>query len=342
MERMAVCNPAYTGAAQAMKAILKHHTEIDRTQWIAFLAHSPQGVLYAHPAYLDVVAPGWQGIEVWRDQQLLAIAPMLIQSKWGFHYALQPAFCQYWGIFFAPEPDTGNYKHFSLQRKITKAVVEVIPSHIQWYMYGFAPEFDYPHPFHWAGYTLKTRYTYRLNLEAGLDLLEKGFGSDTRYDIRKAVAAGIRVRCTEEWQHLSRLVRENATEGKQLLKPQELHSLERLAPFLLQERLGFLMEAVDEGGQVMAAALFGCFAGKAVYLMAAQSPIHKATGAMSLLLSSALQKAGETSAVFDFEGSMIEGIEGFFRGFGGRPVPYLSIEKNRLPLLVRWIRKFRS
>ena len=47
-----------------MNAILKKASEIDRSVWLAFLAHSPQAAIYMHPGFLDVAAPGWQAIEL--------------------------------------------------------------------------------------------------------------------------------------------------------------------------------------------------------------------------------------------------------------------------------------
>jgi hypothetical protein len=265
--------------------------------------------------------------------------PIYVKRKAGYSYSLQPSFCQYWGIFFAPEAETTNYKHFSHERKVIKAILEVIPQEVKWFLHGFAPEFDYPHPFYWEGYQLRTRYTYRLTLSQGFQHIEKGFGSDTRYDIRKAAGAGIQVRETTAWQGLSQLIRENKDHGKVLLTPTEATIFDQLTPFLLQQRLGYLLEAVDAEGKLLGAALFGNFGGKTVYLMSAQTPNSKSSGAMSLLLSTAIEKACSLGHIFDFEGSMIEGIEGFFRGFGGRPVPYLMVEKNQLPLFARWIRK---
>jgi hypothetical protein len=341
MERLAFCDSQGRRIAPTMKGILKHHKEVDRKLWIDFLMQSPQGAVYAHPAYLDVVAPGWQAIEVWQDQTLLAIMPLYIKSKGGMEYALQPSFCQYWGIFFAPGGEVGNYKHFSLRRKIVKAVLEVIPKSIRWFLFGFAPEFDYPHPFHWEGYELKTRFTYRLDLSLGNAALEKAFGSDTRYDIRKAAGLGLLVKSSLDGSQLEKLILANHASGKHLLKPAELVVLRTLIPVLVEQHLGFLLEVQDGQGQTVAAALFGSFAGKTAYLMSAQSPTGSSQGAMTLLLDKAIKKSAESDQVFDFEGSMIEGIEGFFRGFGGVPVPYLTIEKNQLPLFVRWIRKLR-
>jgi hypothetical protein len=335
-----------------MNAILKNGTEIDRALWLAFLAHSPQAAIYLHPGYLDVVAPGWSAIEVWRDRSLLAIMPLYLKQKAGYTYSLQPSFCQFWGIAFAGG-DTGNaYKTYSHRRKVVKAVVDAVPAEIKWFLHGFAPEFDYPHPFHWAGYALKTRYTYRLDLKAGYEAVEKDFGNDTKYDLRKAVSAGVAVRGLGLSQEhdaggnnfstgLLRLMQANAAEGKQMLTVPETATLRLLVDFLVHAGLGYVLEATDGAGAIVGAGLFGSFAGKTCYLMSAQLPGASSSGAMSLLLAQALRHACDAGQIFDFEGSMIEGIEGFFRGFGGHPVPYLMIEKNDLPLPIRWIRKLR-
>ncbi len=324
-----------------MNAILKHGSAIDRAEWLAFLAHSPQAAIYVHPDYLDIVAPGWQAIELWRDRTLLAIMPLYLNQKAGYTYALQPSFCQFWGIIFGGEDLGNDYKTYSHRRKVVKAMIDAIPAQIKWFMYGFAPEFDYPLPFHWAGYTLQSRITYRLDLSVGYAEIERNFGNDTRYDMRKALSQGFAVHATDAWQRLSGLVHANSIEGKLRLQPTQLGTFDRIAPFLLQSQLGFLLEVVDADASLIGAALFASFAGKTTYLISSQAPGKSSNGAMSLLLARAIAEAAARSQIFDFEGSMIEGVESFFRGFGGRPVPYLMIEKNDLPLPIRWIRKLR-
>jgi hypothetical protein len=51
------------------------------------------------------------------------------------------------------------------------------------------------------------------------------------------------------------------------------------------------------------------------------------SGAFSLLMWHAIQFASQVTTRFDFEGSMIESIERFFRSFGARQVPYLHVQK---------------
>ena len=164
--------------------------------------------------------------------------PLYLKQKAGYTYSLQPSFCQYWGILFVGG-DLGNaYKTYSHRRKVVKAIVDAIPPEIKWFLHGFAPEFDYPHPFHWAGYTLQTRYTYQLELGVGYATIEKNFGNDTRYDIRKAVGEGCSVGATLAWQRLTDLVDANNQHAKRLLSAADLQTLERLGEFLSEFQIG--------------------------------------------------------------------------------------------------------
>ena len=45
---------------------------------------------------------------------------------------------------------------------------------------------------------------------------------------------------------------------------------------------------------------------------------------------------------FDFEGSMLEGVEGFFRSFGGVQTPYFRLSKGYIGLWGRLRRKWRA
>ena len=65
----------------------------------------------------------------------------------------------------------------------------------------------------------------------------------------------------------------------------------------------------------------------AYYLLAGADPRLRNSGASSLLAWEALMRAREHTDVFDFHGSMLRPVERFFRGFGGRQAPYLSVTR---------------
>jgi hypothetical protein len=65
-------------------------------------------------------------------------------------------------------------------------------------------------------------------------------------------------------------------------------------------------------------------------LINGRDPELQAFGANMLLYWEAIRLASEVSRVFDFEGSMLKPVEHFFRGFGGKPTPYLQVSKASL------------
>ena len=71
-------------------------------------------------------------------------------------------------------------------------------------------------------------------------------------------------------------------------------------------------------------------ANSAYYLLGGSDPNFRSSGANSLLLWEAIKFASGVTKRFDFEGSMIEPIERYFRGFGATQKPYLSISKTTL------------
>jgi hypothetical protein len=85
--------------------------------------------------------------------------------------------------------------------------------------------------------------------------------------------------------------------------------------------------AEDAQGKIHAAAYIVWNADCAYYLMAGGDPDLRNSGAGSLVTWEAITFASTISRQFDFEGSMIEPIERFFRAFGGQPVPYFALSK---------------
>src|SRR5699024_787057 len=65
----------------------------------------------------------------------------------------------------------------------------------------------------------------------------------------------------------------------------------------------------------------------AYYLMGGASGRFRTSGAQSLLMWEAIKFASDKTNKFDFEGSMLEPVERFFRGFGARQKPYFQITK---------------
>ena len=69
------------------------------------------------------------------------------------------------------------------------------------------------------------------------------------------------------------------------------------------------------------------------YLMGGIHPDFKDLGGMDVVQFESIKFALESGRAFDFEGSMIESIEKYFRSFGSFQKPYFNISKTNSKLL---------
>jgi len=319
--------------------------EISPADWDAFVRESPQGSLYVLHGYLTAVAPDWQALILYDANGWKAVWPLNLGRKWRFQTLFQPVFSQYGGIMFAPIQTQRRWKRLQQQRTLIRQLFKALPD-IHFITIAVAPELEYLLPFHWEGYQIRTRYTYHLLLEEGAKKLYKACENDVRRRIRLAQEEGYYVAPAESVLPLETLIRENLDVGRDIMgiSPPPFQALERLGTFLLESEQGRVLVGYDGEGNPAAAGLFGYYKGKWLYLVGAFGPgkeVHP--GAAKMVIWEGIKQAAESGAqVFDFEGSMIEGVEASFRQFNAHPVPYLQLYKNELPLWVRWIQDLRS
>lgn len=94
-----------------------------------------------------------------------------------------------------------------------------------------------------------------------------------------------------------------------------------------------ILFAVDREKRIHAAIYIIWDKNSAYYLMGGSDPDLRHSGATSLLVWETIKYAATVTKRFDFEGSMIEPIERFFRAFGAQQSPYFHITKTTSVLL---------
>lgn len=305
-------------------------SDLDEAMWDRFISDSPQRANYALSWYLDVVWPGWQGIQVFYKNELHAVMPLRVSKKYGIHYCFQPPLSQYGGVFFK-EMLGKTEKVLAMKKKLVTAIVEAIPKNVKRLVLNFAPEFDYPLPFHWAGYELRTRYSYWLENTPDKTAIFKNFNERTRTYINKANKSRL---LASEVTDISPLIELSKKHDSYSI---DFHLLSRLWEAMRQHGVGRAIEVRDEEGRLHAGLVYQICGSKQVHLFSAKDPLVSNLGGMSLAIWQSIQAAGPEIAIHDFEGSMLEPVEHFFRGFGTHPVPYLQVTKNDFPKPVRWL-----
>jgi len=80
----------------------------------------------------------------------------------------------------------------------------------------------------------------------------------------------------------------------------------------------------------------------AYYIAGGSDPALRHSGAHSLVMWEAIQYVSQFTDHFDFEGSMVPGVERFFREFGATQTPYFTLTRGKPGLIDRIQMKLRS
>lgn len=279
--------------------------------------------LFEEPWWLDAAAPdGWDAVELVEDGRVVARLPFVKRRSLGLTVLTQPGLTPTLGPWTAPSE--GKYaRRLEVEKERLTQLIERLPEH-RVFRQNFAPGVTNWLPFHWAGFTASLRATYRIEDLSDPDRVWSEFSESTRRQVRKAgKSVEVRDGSVDELLALQAM-----TFGRQGLAPPSPARVRRIAAAATERGAGRILAAADADGALHAAILVVWDERAAYYLLGGRDDEHARSGALSLLLWEAIRGSAGTSEAFDFEGSMLESIERFFRSFGGRQVPYLRVERD--------------
>jgi GNAT acetyltransferase-like protein len=292
--------------------------------------------IFEQPWWLDALAPGrWDAAVVRRGEKVVARLPYVRRRRLGLTIVGQPRFTQTLGPWLAPTE--GKYaRRLETEKKLLGQLIDQLPP-FDFYRQGFSPTLTNWLPFYWAGFAATIRYTYRIEDLTDLDRVKSEFQDHVRRGIRKAEGA-VEVDHDYPLEDLLRLDEQSyARRGASSAEAHEL--VRRLDDACAARGARRIFAAVDGKGRVQAA-LYVIWDDRTCYaLVNARDPELQTHGSNTLLYWEAIRLASDVSRVFDFEGSMLEPVEHYFRGFGGRQTPYFLISKAGLrakPVLAAW------
>lgn len=320
------------------------------------LCDCPQGAdipLFAQAWWLDAACPeAWTvltcpdrpdeavGLAEIPDGNVGPRAAMPVHTPYGNTVQAAP-FTQHTSIWLSPDNQTKAHK---ILRELAEALSRYRYVYVQ-----FPTSQQQAQAFYFKGLGLNVRYTYRLEdlsawreqggAEGVEEALRAGMGRDSRRRLRLAEASGITVRpCSTE--EMLRLYRQTFAAQGIRKGGAETACLKRLIETALDRRQGLLWGGFAADGRLLSAA-FVAWQGRTAYYVAGGSlkgkPPH--THAQTLVLFKAIAHCAAFCDIFDFEGSMIEGIAQFFQGFGAVPRPYIALCGRQPGLWTRARRK---
>lgn len=301
--------------------------------YIAFSRQTDALTLFLQPWWLDAVTQPdgkyWQVLLARGNSgEIEAVLPFVIGSKLGLRYALTPQLTQYTGVWIADKQGESITDRLSREKKLQNDLIGQLEAmRLHFFEVRCPLTYTYWSPFYWAGYRQQTQYTYRIPDLSKPEQVFAGFAYAKQKQINKAREAGITIDYQMSADELYDL---------QCAQLSEQGSRDVLSRALVRSVVdssrsrgqGLIARAKDNDGNTHAA-IFVVWDGQSAWeLISAIHPDYRASGASTLVVWEAMQLLSSKVKAWDFEGSMIEGVENSFRQFGAAPTPFFSLRKT--------------
>lgn len=282
--------------------------------------------LFFRAGWLDTVAPGqWDVALIEKGGELFAALPYVCYSRWGFRVIDMPALTPYLGVWMRYPEGQKEGTRLSFEKEIMFALIEQLPDY-SYFRQNLLPGISNGLPFHWKGFRQTSRYTYVLEHPIHPETAYEALQQNIRRQIRKAEDSMTVTPAEEEEIDMLYELKKQAYATKEQHLPVSRVYLKNIFEYCRQNECGTLLKAAS-GTTVHAMILLVWDHKTCYYLFGAANPDHKNSGAMSLLMWKGIQIAADKNLEFNFEGSMVESVERFFRSFGAKQQHYLQVDK---------------
>ncbi len=303
---------------------------IDNLDFYCEKAEAHLGV-FSSKKWLSIYGDALTVIGIYKDEhQLIGGFYFLNTKKYGFTFIKLPPYTPHCGLFFVSES-----KNNSSVNNFNKDIMNDVCNYFSnqksaLTILAFPTSVNDFQPFIWNKFKVIPNYTYRISLEKSIEDIKSNFDSKNRNVINKAVKDGV-------------VVTENDLSKEELFQffMNSLHTtdaniyeneLRNIFTKFSDDTNSFSVIAKKEN--VLLGVVF-CIFDKTTcyYLLGGVDKKSGIQGVNNLLVQKSIEKAQQLGCTtFDFEGSMLKGVEKFFRSFGGDLVPYYTVNKASLPL----------
>ena len=281
--------------------------------------------------WLDAVAGSlnWDVAIIEKNGKIIASLPFVLKNKLFFVKIIsQPPFTQTLGPWISYKNITSSRK-LSLEKEVTNLLISKLPNHL-FFNQNFHFSFTNLTSFIWNDFNPQVRYTYRINDLTNLDLIWNNFRENIKSDIKKATKKyNLKIKeepFIDEFIELNKQV----FERKNIKSPHNYILLKKIFEISKKYNAVKLFIAEDSLGKVHAGLFLVWDNNSAYYLLSGSNPSLRNSGAMSFCLWEAIKFSASVTSSFDFEGSMIEPIDKYFRAFGADQKMYFNVQKNNL------------
>tara|TARA_B100001121_G_scaffold262268_1_gene242553 strand:- start:605 stop:1546 length:942 start_codon:yes stop_codon:yes gene_type:complete len=285
--------------------------------------------IFSQDWWLDSVCINgeWDVALIEKGGVVVASMPYYIKKKGPFKLITMPPLTQTMGPYIKYPEGQKYAKKLAYEKELMTNLIDQLPN-VDYFCQNFHSTITNWLPFYWRGFEQSTRYTYVLK---NTSFEMNSFQSNIKTDIKKALKM-VEIQSVDSvneiWHCLTKTF-----ERQNKKPPYSKDFLENLEKQVKRKESSIKLVATDKDNYIHAAIYLVHLNSTVYYLIGGGDPKYRNSGATSLLINKALDMAKDNQWDFDFEGSMIEPIERFFRAFGAIQTPYFQIKKVNSKLL---------
>ncbi len=298
----------------------------NKEQYKSVCEANPQIPVFLQYWWMDAVCTDWDVAIAMNGDKVAGIWPYNKEQKIGVSLRRNPSLTPYLGphIFFPH--DLKESKRESFEHETTGKLLERMPQAKVWHV-ALQPGQKQVGLYRANGFDVVPRQTFIMPLQEDEDALFARLHEDYRRNLRKA---NTEISIEHEPEMLPRLweFQKATLDRKDVGMHFSMQQIQALFDACMQRDCTRLWVARKEG--VVQAMLWHMWDGaRAYYLVGSKNPDTKDNRAMTALIWNAIRESKKMEKIsFDFEGSMDQGVEKFFRNFGAQRELYLTLQKN--------------
>jgi hypothetical protein len=298
------------------------NAEIDKEKWDNRVAQASQSLIYHQAQYLDIICGQAWGALVWNDYE--CIMPIPERSKAFIKYIYHPLLCQQLGII-------GAYNSAMIELFWNALVKRYNYIDFAW---NECNKIDLENQ---SNIPIQLKKNHILSLAETAEELYLKFSTNCKKNIQKCLKSDIQISDTYPLENAITFYKKNTAEKTAGLSESDYILIQKSLNFLYQSGQVVCYEALLDG-ETAAMMVLGNYKNRLYYLMGSSSENGRKLGAMHCLFQHIIYKYQSSNYILDFEGSEIEGIAKFFKGFGAKEVYFPVTKYNKLPKVIKWLK----
>jgi len=280
--------------------------DINKIKWDNLISNSFNGFIYASSAHLDIVSGNWNAL-VLDDYE--AVMPLPEKTKFGIRYAMQPMFSQQLGVIFKEKPNQkdiknfifelqNNYKYFALNLNFYNDLSNKIKN--------------------------KEMVNQVLDLNLPYEILRKSYSKNTKRNINNTDNENLEIKTDSiSTDEFIEIYQANLPDKKLDIYTELARNL---IEYYSNSEYGTIYSVHDKStNNILACVLILTYNKRHIYLLPVSNTEGKEKKAMFLVIDNFIRNNSDTKFLLDFEGSNIEGVQRFYKGFGAIEQNYVHI-----------------